>query len=257
MFEAFVVVAREACELLLILLSLSHAARRGARPELLHWALVGVAAGFAAAAAIVSALPPSGMNEWFDIALTFGFGLSLALVSCGTMASLARVGAQATDLLDTWVAHRAAGVAVLAFGAFSALREALEALVLIRFISAQEPAADVAWGIALGLAACGLLALAWRALAARRGTRWTFRLSAVILFVLGAQMVIEAVATTLVRGVGGAPFARMGHAMLPYLENGERYWMLCAGLALIPLGLWTRAWWRQAAGSAHGASRAD
>lgn len=247
MFEAFIVIAREACELLLILLALSHAARRGGRPHLLHWALAGVVLGFGSAWAIVAALPPSGMNEWLDIGLTFGFGLSLALVSCGTMASLAGVGAQATELLDTWVTHRAAAVAVFAFGAFSALREALEALILIRFISAQEPIADVAWGIALGLAACGLLAIAWRALAAHRGTRWTFRLSAVILFVLGAQMVVEAVVETMVRGVGGALFARVGYSMLPYIENGDRYWLLCAALALVPLALWTRAWWRQAA----------
>ncbi|SFN27444.1 hypothetical protein [Variovorax sp. OV329] len=246
MFEAFVVIAREAGELLLILLALSHAARRGGRPALMRWAGAGVLAGFAGAWAIVAALPPSGMNEWLDIALTFGFGLSLALVSCGTMASLAGVGERATELLDTWAAHPAAGVAVFAFGAFSALREALEALILIRFISAQEPAHDVALGIVLGLVACGLLALAWRALAAHRGTRWTFRLSAVILFVLGAQMVIEAVVETLVRGVGGQMLVRLGYAMLPYLENGERYWMLCAGLALIPLALWTRVWWRRA-----------
>ena len=246
MFEAFVVVAREACELLLILLAISHAARRGCRPQLVHWAVAGVAFGFAGAGALVSALPPSGMNEWLDIGLTFGFGLSLALVSCGTMASLGRVGAQATQLLDTWVTHRAAALAVTAFAVFSALREALEALILIRFISAQEPAADVAWGIGLGLVACGLLAAAWRALAAHRGTRWTFRLSAVILFVLGAQMVIEAVVETLVRGVGGALFSRLGYSMLPYIENGDRYWVLCATLAVIPLALWTRAWWRQA-----------
>ena len=250
MFEAFVVIAREACELLLILLALSHAARRGGRPALMQWATGGVLAGFAAAWAIVSALPPSGMNEWFDIGLTFGFGLSLALVSCGTMASLAGVGAQATRMLDDWVAHPFAGLAVLAFAAFSALREALEALVLLRFISVQEPIADVAIGIGLGLLACVLLALAWRALAAHRGTRWTFRLSAVILFVLGAQMVLEAVVDTLVRGVAGEMLARIGHAMLPDLENGSRYWVLCLLLALIPLALWTRAWWRQAGSSA-------
>lgn len=247
MFEAFVVIARETCELLLILLALSLAARRAGRPGLIRWALAGVVAGFAGAAAIVAALPPTGMSEWFDIALTFGFGLSLALVSCGTMASLSGVGAQATRVLDAWVTHPAAGFAVLVFAAASALREALEALLLIRFLSAQEPAADVAWGIALGLVACALLALAWKALQARRGTRWTFRLSALILFVLGAQMVVEAVAETLVRGVGGEWSSRLGYAMLPYLENGDRAWVLCAVLATVPLAMWARAWWRQAA----------
>lgn len=246
MFEAFVVIAREACELLLILLALSHAARRGGRPGLMQWAGAGVLVGLAAAWGIVAALPPSGMNEWLDIGLTFGFGLSLALVSCGTMASLTGVGARATEMLDNWVAHPAAGVVVFVFSAFSALREALEALILIRFISAQEPLQDVALGIVLGVIACGLLVLAWRALAAHRGTRWTFRLSALILFVLGAQMVIEAVAETLVRGVGGQAFVRLGYAMLPYLENGDRYWMLSAVLAMIPLALWARVWWRRA-----------
>ena len=247
MFEAFVVVVRETCELLLILLSLSLAARRAGRPSLIQWALAGVAVGFAGGAVIVAALPPTGMNEWFDIALTFGFGLSLALVSCGAMASLSGVGAQATRVLDAWVAHPSAGIVVLVFAAASALREALEALLLIRFVSAQEAAADVAWGVALGLASCTLLALAWKALQARRGTRWAFRLSALILFVLGAQMVIEAVAETLVRGVGGTWFSRLGYAMLPYLEHGDRSWVLCVVLATVPLALWARAWWRQAA----------
>ncbi|MDM0115154.1 hypothetical protein QTI66_23595 [Variovorax sp. J22R133] len=246
MFEAFVVITRESCELLLVILALTGAARHGGRPELIRWALAGVACGMAAAAGIVAALPPSGMNEWFDIALTFGFGLSLALVSCGTMASVAGIGVHATRVLESWYSQRATGVAVLAFAAFSALREALEAVLLIRFISAQEPLADVAGGVALGLAACALLALAWRALEVRRGTHWAFRLSAVILFVLGTQMMIEAVAEVLVRGVGGAGSARLGHALMPYLENGDRSWMLCAALALIPLAVWTRAWWRRA-----------
>jgi len=211
----------------------------------MRWAFAGVAVGFATGWAMVAALPPSGMNEWLDIALTFGFGLTLTLVSSGTMASLGRVDAQAGEWLDDWVSHRAANLAVFLFATFSALRETLEALVLIRFISAQEPSSDVAVGIALGLIACALLAVAWRAIAARRGTRWSFRLSAVILFVLGAQMMIEAVAETLMRGAGGAMFTRVGYALLPYLENGERYWMLCVVLALIPLVLWTRDWWRK------------
>lgn len=185
------------------------------------------------------------MNEWLDIGLTFGFGLLLALVSSGTMASLAGVDAQAGDWLDDWVSHRAASLAVFLFATFSALRETLEALVLIRFISAQEPASDVALGIVLGLVAIVLLAIAWRAIALRRGTRWSFRLSAVILFVLGAQMMVEAVAETLMRGAGGAMFSRVGYALLPYLENGDRYWMLCVALALIPLTLWTRDWLRK------------
>ncbi|MBO9649309.1 MAG: hypothetical protein J7605_12415 [Variovorax sp.] len=245
MFEAFVIVAREAGELLLILLALSHAARRGGRPELMRSAYAGVAAGFAGGWSLVGALPPSGMNEWLDIGLTFGFGLTLALVSSGTMASLARVDAQAGEWLDGWISHRAAGLAVFLFAAFSALRETLEALVLIRFISAQEPSSDVALGVALGLIACALLAVVWRAIAGRRGTRWSFRLSAVILFVLGAQMMIEAVAETLMRGVGGSMFTRVGYALLPYLENGDRYWLLCVMLALIPLTLWTREWLRK------------
>lgn len=194
----------------------------------------------------MAALPPSGMNEWLDIALTFGFGLSLALVSSGTMASVSGIGVHATRAVSHWFAHRAAGAAVLGFAAFSTLREVLEASLLIRFIEVRQSPDEVAWGIALGFAACALLALAWRAFQTQRGAHWAFRLSAVLLFVLGMQMMIDAVAEVLLRGVAGDRSTRLGHALLPYLENGDRYWTMCAVLALIPLVVWARTWWRGA-----------
>lgn len=246
MFQAFVVTSREACELLLVIFAVLGWAHRAKRPELARWVAAGVLAGFASAAAVIDALPPTGMNEWLDIGLTFGFGLSLALVSSGTMASVAGIGVHATGVFGTWLARRAAGPAVLLFIAFSALRETLEAFLLMRFIAERQPAEEVAWGIGLGLAACALLAVAWQALKARPGTHWVFRLSAVILFVLGMQMMIDAVAEVLVRGVAGEHPARVGYALLPYLEEGDRYWVLCLALAVIPLGIWARTWWRRA-----------
>ncbi|MEJ8855620.1 hypothetical protein WKW79_13625 [Variovorax robiniae] len=245
MFQAFVIVGREGCELLLVILALQAWARREARPELIRWVLWGVVAGFAAAASAIVALPPSGMDEWFDIALTFVFGLSLALVSSGTMASVAGVGKHATHFVSHWLAHRASGVAVLAITAFSTLREVLEAVLLLRFVAARQTTEELAWGVALGLLACALLAVAWRALRERRGAHWAFRLSAVVLFVLGMQMLIDSVAEVLLRGVGGERPARWAYALTPYLENGDRYWVLCVVLATIPLMLWTRDWWRR------------
>lgn len=247
MFQAFVVTSREACELLLVVFALLAWTRRAERPELGRWVLAGVPAGFAIAAAVLAALPPSGLNEWFDIALTFFVGLSLALLSSGTMASVAGIGRHATRVFDAWFAKRPAGALLLAFVAFGALRETLEAVLLVRFIAARESSEDVAWGIGLGLLACALLATAWRALRDRRGAHRVFRLSAVILFVLGAQMMIEAMAEALLRGVGGRGATHLAHTLQPYLEEGDRYWMLCAALAAIPLALWTREWWRRAA----------
>lgn len=246
MFQAFVIVSREAIELLLILIALREWARQAQRPGLGPWIAAGVIAGFAAAAAIVATLPETGMNEWLDIALTCGFGLSVALLSCGTMASMAGIGAHASSVFDNWFARRATAIPVLVFVAFSALREALEAFLLIRFVAAANTVHDVAWGVALGLAACALLAAAWQALATSRRTHIVFRLTAVLLFIIGIQMMLEAVVEVLLRGVAGPYLTQVGRAMQPYLENGDRYWLLCAGLAVIPLMLWMRAWWRRA-----------
>lgn len=246
MFQAFLIVARESIELLLIVIALREWARQAQRSGLEPWIAAGVLAGFAAAAAIVATLPASGMNEWLDIALTCGFGLSIALLSCGTMASMAGIGMHATSMLDAWFAQRSASVPVMAFVAFSALREALEAALLIRFVAAGNPLEDVVWGIALGLVACALLAAAWQVLATSRHTQTVFRLTAVLLFVLGIQMMLEAIAEILLRGVAGPQLTRVGYAMLPYVENGDRYWQLSAALATIPLIVWVRAWWRQA-----------
>jgi high-affinity Fe2+/Pb2+ permease len=246
MFQAFVIVSREAIELLLILIALREWARQAQRPGLGPWIAAGVIAGFAAAAAVMATLPETGMNEWLDIALTCGFGLSVALLSCGTMASMAGIGAHATSVFDNWFARRATAVPVLAFVAFSALREALEAFLLIRFVAAANTVHDVAWGVALGLAACALLAGAWQALATSRRTQIVFRLTAVLLFIIGIQMMLEAITELLLRGVAGPQLTHVGHAMQPYMEEGERYWLLCAGLAGIPLVVWMRAWWRRA-----------
>ena len=246
MFQAFIIVCREVGELLLVIFALLGWARSAGRPVLVWLIFAGVLTGFVIAAAIVAALPATGMDEWFSIALTFGFGLSLAIVSSGTMASVAGIGGQATRVLSAWSAHRAAGVTVLAFAAFSALREALEAFLLLRFVAARETAEDLAWGITLGFVACALLTAAWQGLRTRRGAHWVFRLSAVILFVLGMQMMIEAVSEVLMRGIGGDGSTQLGYALKPYLENGDRYWMLCLALATIPLLVWTRTWWRRA-----------
>jgi len=246
MFQAFVATAREACELFLVVLTMIAAVRRAGQPELARWIGAGVLAGVALAGGVLAILPPSGMDPWLDIGLTFGFGLSLALVSCGSMASVSTIDRHATDLLERWLAHPAVGIGLLAVAALSALREALELLLLIRFIAEQTPLQDVARGVGLGLAACALLAAAWRALVAHRATHWVFRLSAVAVFVLGAQMAIEAMAEVLLRGVAGARMAGLGQSLGPYLEDGDRYWQLNLLLAAVPLLLWARTWWRRA-----------
>ncbi|MDN4592035.1 hypothetical protein DBA29_26490 [Xenophilus aerolatus] len=244
MFQAFVIVSREGCELLLVSLALWAALRDAGRTELIRWAAAGLCVGASGAAATILLLPGSGLSEWFDIALTFCFGLSLALVSTGTMASVADVGTQAMRTLERWLAHRGAGVAVLVFLALSTLREVLEAFLLLRFVAAGQPPADMAWGTALGLLACALLASAWQLLRHRRGAHWAFRLSAVALFVLGAQMMLAAAVEVLLRGVGGHAPSRVARAFVPYLEEGDRYWVSCLVLALIPLSVWSRKWWR-------------
>ncbi|WP_077002987.1 hypothetical protein [Variovorax sp. KK3] len=246
MFQAFLIVGRESIELLLVCLALRQWAYHAGRPALVRWIAAGVPAGFVAAAAVVAALPPSGMNEWLDIALDCGFGLSIALLSCGTMASMSGIGAHVTARFDAFFARRAAGLPVLAFVAFSALREVLEAFLLLRFVAVNNGTEEVAWGIALGLVACALLAAAWRTLEANRRTHIVFRLTAVLLFVLGVQMILEALAEVLMRGVAGVELTQLGRALSPYLENGDRYWMLCTALAAIPLLVWVRSWWRQA-----------
>lgn len=246
MFQAFLIIGRESVELLLVCLALREWAFHAGRPELVRWIAAGVPVGLAAAAAVIAALPPSGMNEWVDIALTCGFGLSIALLSCGTMASMSGIGAHVTARFDAFLARPSAGLPVLAFVAFSALREALESFLLLRFVAASHGAEAVAWGLVLGIVACALLAAAWRTLEANRRTHIVFRLTAVVLFVLGAQMILEALAEVLVRGVAGGELTRLGRALSPYLENGDRQWMLCVALAAIPLVAWTRAWWRRA-----------
>jgi len=246
MFQAFVATAREACELFLVLLTMVAAVRRAGQPELARWIAAGVLAGFALAGLVLAMLPPSGLNPWLDLGLTFGFGLSLALVSCGTMASVAAIDRHATELLDRWLSHPAAGIGLLAVAALSALREFLEFLLLVRFVAVQAPWQDVAWGVGLGLVACALLAGAWQALVTHRATHWVFRLSAIALFVFGTQMAIEAMAEVLLQGVAGARMVRLGQSLMPYLEDGDRYWQLSLLLTAVPLLLWARTWWRRA-----------
>lgn len=248
MFQAFLIVGREAIELLLVMVALREWARQEERPGLGPWMAAGLLGGLAGAAVVFAALPATGMSEGFDLALSGGFGLSVALLSCGTMASMGRIGEHAQSRFDAWWMRRSVAVPVLVFVAFSALREGLEAALLIRFVALGTDLHEVAWGAALGLLACALLAGAWQMLAIGRRTRIVFRLTAVLLFVLGVQMMLEALAALLVRGVAGAPMIRLGQALAPYVENGDRYWLLCAALALIPLLLWMRAWWRQAGG---------
>ncbi|OUM01999.1 hypothetical protein [Variovorax sp. JS1663] len=246
MFQALLIVGRESVELLLVCLALREWAFHAERPALVRWIAAGVPVGLAAAAAVIAMLPPSGMNEWVDIALTCGFGLSIALLSCGTMASMSGIGDHVAARFDAFFARRAAALPVFLFVAFSALREALESFLLLRFVAANHGTEAAAWGIVLGLVACALLAAAWGTLEGNRRTHIVFRLSAVLLFVLGVQMVLEALAEALMRGVAGGALTQVGRALSPYLENGDRQWVLCAALAVIPLAVWMRAWWRRA-----------
>lgn len=245
MFQAFIIVSREGCELLLVLLALWTALRDHERPELIRWGIGGLAAGLVLAGVTIAHLPSTGLSEWFDITLTFGFGISLALVSTGTMASLADIDSKATARLEAWLAHRAAGPAVAVFVVLSTWREVLEAFLLLRFIAAGQESEELAWGVSLGLAACVLLGLAWQRLRHGRGARWAFRLSAVILFVLGAQMMIDAVVETLLRGVGGAGSTQVARSFVPFLEEGDHYWISCLVLAIVPVAIWSRRWWRR------------
>lgn len=246
MFQAFLIVSREATELLLIVLALRQWAKEGDKTGLDVWIGSGVFLGLGTAIGVVAALPPSGMDEWIDIALTCVFGLSVALLSCGAMASMGRIGVHTTSALDRFFEHRSARIPVLAFVAFSALREALEGFLLIRFISASTSPEDLVWGAGLGLAACALLAIVWRVLAANPRTNVVFRLTAVALFVLGMQMLLEAVVELLLRGVAGTRLTRAAYLLLPFMEDGDRYWLLCLALASVPFLVWMNAWWRQA-----------
>lgn len=245
MFEAFVIVFREAGELTLLTFAALAWAQRTGQLGILRWIVGGLLSGLVIAAALVATLPPWGMNEGFDIALTFGFGLSLLVVSTGTMASLGGIGSHATRVLGSWVAVRGAKPTAMFFMALSAAREALEGYLLLRFVAARELAEDVAWGTVLGFAACALIGWVWRKYQGDRSARWTFRLSAVVLFVIGAQMMAEALAEILVRGMVGTRMAQVGYGLLPYLEEGSRHWLSSLVLALIPLLLWARAWWRR------------
>lgn len=246
MFQTFLVVSREAIELFLIVFALRRWAKEADKDGLDEWIAAGLLLGVVATGCVVAVLPPSGMNEWIDIALTCGFGLSVALLSCGAMASMGRIGVHTTSALDRFFEHRSARVPVLAFVAFSALREALEAFLLIRFIAASTAAENVAWGAGLGLAACSLLACVWRALAVNPRTHVIFRLTAVALFVLGMQMLLEAIVELLLRGVAGTQLTYAAYLLLPYVENGDRYWVLCLALASFPFWVWMNSWWTRA-----------
>lgn len=232
---------------MLILLALRELLLRADSRTPLAWLGAGVAGGLVVCALGLASFTARGAGLWIEAGLTLVLGITLAATALGTMVSAESIRRHASDLLEHQLGERHAGLLVAGFAAFSTAREAMELVLFARAIAPRFPADSTAWGLSLGLLACGLLVPAWRWLKVRAGMLQAFRLSALYLLFMSIQMTIHGGAMLLLSGLLPLDERRLALALEPYLHGGSRHWLLCAVLLAPPIAFWLKTWWRRSA----------
>ncbi|MFM9925569.1 hypothetical protein VLK31_21450 [Variovorax sp. H27-G14] len=246
MFDAFAVTLREFAELVLIVGSLGAYLHKKGRRELFACIGWGLVLGLMLASALALVLIDASFGSAAEAALAAAMGCGMLVMAIGMGASAGNIRGRVQLFFDAWLERPGAGIAVIAFVALASFRESLEVAVFARAIHVRVGVSDTLTGMALGVAAAGLLWPAWRWLHMRAGLLMVFRLSALVLSLLSIQLLLHGVAQLLQTPMFASAGPGLVAAVEPFLAGGPRYGFLCAALMLGPVVLLMRGWWRRA-----------
>lgn len=237
-FQTFVVAFRECAELLLIASALLGAARAAGRFDLVARIAQGIALGLVLGLACAAGYLVLPESAWRDGLLMLAAGVVTLVAVSRVFASGRSVDREATAAFEDWMQAPLAPVLLAGFALFCTWREVVEATFLLRTAWSETDATAFATGLVGALVAAGACALAYRRLVLRAGMATVFRVSALLVAYLAAELVVDG----LTKLVGGhAP------ALDAFLDDGPyRTWTLVL-LVSVPALQWLTLAWRDTA----------
>lgn len=187
----FVVTAREAVELFLILYYVVECLRRAGDARPLPLLLTGTAAGVVLGVAAAGWLEAEPGPAWGSALLSALVAIAIIVLASGGLETIAKIR-RSIDARFDGLPLRAAQALALTMAVLAGLREAFECWAQVRMLSRTIAADEMAISViaALGLTAC--LAWAGPRLHQAVGARMLFRASAVLLMLLAADMLVDA-----------------------------------------------------------------
>lgn len=245
MFEVFLLTLRELAELLLIVDALNSYLHRSGRAELnthvIRGTLAGVALGVTLTLVLVAVAAP--LDPRVQALITIAFALGVLALASGMFSSARVIRSRLHASLDMWIESSHAPLAVMGLAAFMALRETLEVTLFVHAMGHGQDPGQAIYGVMLGTAGAGLLALAYRSIQARIGLLAAFRLSAMVLSLLVIQLLLKGMGALLSSYATVSGSAGWVTLLTPFLEGGEWHGWACLSLMLFPATLMARQWW--------------
>lgn len=244
MFDVFFVTLREALEVILLLAAIAAYLPAARRPELLRMLGVGAVIG-SAIGIVVSAGVSRSFDPLIDAVLTLLFGVFLAWMAAGMLASESRIGRGIRASIDLWAERLGWPVAVALIAAIVTFREAFEVGFFVLRHADANGWQTALTGSAFGLTAALLLPLAGSLLKWHAHLALAFRISALLLSYFALSIVVGSLfeIAALSGWLGSGPI----DALVAQAETSRA--LLIGMLMLIPVFFILRDWWTEIDGA--------
>ena len=246
MFDAFLVTWRESAEALLIVVLLRECllcAGWGQGTTLIRRGVWLAALSFCACAVVIADV---ASEPAFDALLTIAASIGVAMMAMGMAVSASGIRRRISDHMHRWAQAPKASVIVVGLVSLLVLREGLEVFILLRAIAGEEGRGTMWAGAFLGLVALGLSTRIWAWARARFGLLIVFRVSAVLLLLLAARLVVHGCQELLQARWLPIDHERWLAVASPFLEGGAWAPWVQGALMALPLACFLKTWWREA-----------
>ncbi|MFT3804554.1 MAG: hypothetical protein QM766_25485 [Burkholderiaceae bacterium] len=244
MFGIFVITAREAAELFVVLYFIIECVRRagGQRPVplLATGAAIGVGLGAAAAGLFDAEAVPS----WGTALLSALVALAIIGLVSGGLETVAKIR-RAIDARFDGLSLRAATALAFAMALLAGLREAFECWAQVRMLSEATPSVQATVPVIAAIALTSCVAAAGPRLRRMVGATLLFRASALAVMLVAVDMLVDALGVLAVAALDAGHFAA-GAGVDPTVGGAGFGNVARAALMAGLLVLAAQRWWREA-----------
>lgn len=245
MFDAFFITLREAAELLLCAEALRNCLReRGLHALLVHVRL-GVAGGVAVAAAVLLALTQATFDPRIGALATIVFAGAMMFLAVGMLCSVRSLRTGMSTSVNAWIDRACTPLTVAAIMGLVTAREVIEIAIFLRGAWSDAGPGDVVTGALLGIVASFLVWVAYRATGARAGLYAAFRISALLLALISAELLVSGLDTLADAQARLDPQSTAATGFNLVVEHGAQEGWLFVLLMLFPTFAFLRGWWTE------------
>lgn len=249
MFDAFFILLRETAELFLCAEALRQCLREREAAEHSSSIKRGVILGFAFAAVLVASASAAPVDPRLVAAATVLFGAAMMCFAVGMLASARSIRAGIGSALERWTARLRTPTAVVLIMAFATTRETIEVAVFLQRAWSESGASDAIAGALLGLVASMLLWRAYRSVGTRAGLLVAFRLSALMLAFVSADLIVGGLEMLARAEWTIAPQSPLIALLVEHADSDAPRGWIYAILMLGPVTVFLRDWWNETARS--------